>query len=59
MKENIPVIRLLPDLGDDRPVARDGVVLSFYMRRSHKEVASAVWRALQAAHRPTGPAPAM
>ena len=28
-------------------VARDGVVLCFFMRRSHAEVAPAVWRALQ------------
>ncbi|MFY0581563.1 type VI immunity family protein [Cystobacter fuscus] len=28
-------------------VARDGVILCFFMRRSHKEVAPAVWRALQ------------
>ncbi|MDC0708042.1 DUF3396 domain-containing protein [Stigmatella sp. ncwal1] len=28
-------------------VARDGVVLCFFMRRSHGEVAPAVWRALQ------------
>jgi hypothetical protein len=45
MRENIPVIRLRTDLGD--LVARDGVILCFFMRRSHKEVAPAVWRALQ------------
>jgi hypothetical protein len=45
MRENIPVIRLRTDLGE--LVARDGVVLCFFMRRSHKEVAPAVWRALQ------------
>jgi hypothetical protein len=45
MRENIPVIRLRTDLGD--VVARDGVVLCFFMRRSHKEVAPAIWRALQ------------
>jgi hypothetical protein len=45
MRENIPVIRLRTETGF--LVARDGVVLCFFMRRSHKEVASAVWRALQ------------
>jgi hypothetical protein len=45
MRENIPVIRLRTDLGD--LVARDGVILCFFMRRSHQEVAPAVWRALQ------------
>jgi hypothetical protein len=45
MRENIPVIRLRTDSG--RLVARDGVVLCFFMRRSHKEIAPAVWRALQ------------
>ena len=46
MRRNIPVIRLRTDLGD--VVARDGIVLCFFMRRSHKEVAPAVWQALQA-----------
>jgi hypothetical protein len=45
MRENFPVIRLRTDLGD--VVARDGVVLCFFMRRSHHEVAPAIWRALQ------------
>jgi hypothetical protein len=45
MRENIPVIRLRTDLGD--LVACDGVVLCFFMRRSHMEVAPVVWRALQ------------
>ncbi|WP_224369054.1 DUF3396 domain-containing protein [Hyalangium versicolor] len=45
MRENIPVIRLRTDT--DRLVTRDGVVLCFFMRRSHSEVASTVWRALQ------------
>ncbi|HYI03055.1 type VI immunity family protein [Hyalangium sp.] len=47
MRENIPVIRLQPDLGDDGVVARDGVVICFFMRHSHGEVAPAIWRALQ------------
>jgi hypothetical protein len=46
MRENIPVIRLEAD--DGSLVARDGVVMCFFMRRSHTEVAPAVWRALQA-----------
>jgi len=46
MRENIPIIRLRTDSG--RLVARDGVILCFFMRRSHQEVAPAVWRALQA-----------
>jgi hypothetical protein len=45
MRENIPVIRLRNKSGD--VVARDGVILCFFMRRSHKEVAPAVWRALR------------
>jgi len=45
VRENIPVIRLRTDTGI--LVARDGVVLCFFMRRSHHEVAPAVWRALQ------------
>jgi hypothetical protein len=45
MREKIPVIRLRTD--SDRLVARDGVVICFFMRRSHTEAASAVWRALQ------------
>jgi hypothetical protein len=51
MRENIPVIRLRTDLGD--VVARDGIVLCFFMRRSHHEVAPAVWQALQAYRRAT------
>jgi hypothetical protein len=45
MRENIPTIRLRVKAGD--LVARDGVVICFFMRRSHREVAPAVWRALQ------------
>ncbi len=45
MRENIPVIRLRTDTGI--LMTRDGVVICFFMRRSHKEVAHAVWRALQ------------
>jgi hypothetical protein len=32
-------------------VVRDGIILCFFMRRSHGEVAASVWRALQAYHR--------
>jgi hypothetical protein len=46
MREKIPIIRLRNKSGD--LVARDGVILCFFMRHSHKEVAPAVWRALQA-----------
>ena len=53
MRENIPVIRLQSKYGGS--VARDGVVLCFFMRRSHHEVAPAVWRALQAYLRATPP----
>ncbi|HLL00136.1 MAG TPA: type VI immunity family protein [Myxococcaceae bacterium] len=53
MRENIPVIRLRTDLGD--VVARDGIVLCFFMRRSHQEVAPAVWRALEAYRRAIPP----
>jgi len=45
MRENIPVIRVRNKHGVLR--ARDGVVLCFFMRRSHPEVAAAMWRALQ------------
>lgn len=46
MRANIPVIRLRNRNGN--LVARDGVVVCFFMRHSHQEVASCVWRALQA-----------
>jgi hypothetical protein len=53
MRENIPVIRLRSKYGGS--VARDGIVLCFFMRRSHHEVAPAVWRALQTYRRATPP----
>jgi hypothetical protein len=53
MREDIPVIRLKTKSGVQ--VARDGVVLCFFMRHSHGEVAPAVWRALQAYRRATPP----
>jgi hypothetical protein len=45
MRQNIPVIRLRTDSGV--LTTRDGVVICFFMRRSHGEVAPVVWRALQ------------
>jgi hypothetical protein len=50
MRENIPVIRLRHGYSDALTV-RDGLVLCFFMRRSHGEVASAIWQALQAYRR--------
>ncbi|MFP2905787.1 type VI immunity family protein [Pyxidicoccus sp. 3LFB2] len=46
MRKNVPVIRVR-NRGGGLEV-RDGVILCFFMRRSHHEVAHAVWRALQA-----------
>jgi hypothetical protein len=45
MKQHIPHIRMRADNGF--LVARDGLILCFFMRRSHEEVAPIVWRALQ------------
>ncbi|HEX8697940.1 MAG TPA: type VI immunity family protein [Myxococcaceae bacterium] len=45
MREQFPVFRLRNQSGEVE--ARDGVILCFFMRRSHEEIASAVWRALQ------------
>ncbi|WAM29239.1 type VI immunity family protein [Myxococcus sp. NMCA1] len=45
MKDAIPTIRLRNGAGD--LVVRDGIVLCFFMRRSHPDVAPAVWRALE------------
>jgi hypothetical protein len=45
MKERIPAIRVRADNG--LLVARDGLIICFFMRRTHEEVAPAVWRALQ------------
>jgi hypothetical protein len=53
MREKFPVIHLRSSGG--RSVARDGIVLCFFMRRSHHEVAPAVSRALQAYRRATPP----
>ncbi|WP_309892310.1 type VI immunity family protein [Archangium sp.] len=45
MSERIPNIRVRTKYGD--MVARDGLVICFFMRRAHGEVAHAVWQALQ------------
>lgn len=45
MKERLPILRVQTDRG--YPVARDGIVICFFMHRSHGEVAHALWRALQ------------
>ena len=55
MRQNIPAIRLQPDVGGDRLMARDGVVLCFFLRHSHKEVAPAIWRALEYTVAPSPP----
>jgi hypothetical protein len=49
MRETIPVIRLRNSSGI--LMARDGVVICFFMRRPHGEIAPALWRALQAYRR--------
>ena len=46
MNEAFPVIRLHGKRG--WLAGRDGVVLSFFIHREHKEVAPAIWRAVQA-----------
>jgi hypothetical protein len=46
MREAIPKIRVRTRNGT--LLARDGVILCFFMHRSHEEVVPAVWRALQA-----------
>jgi hypothetical protein len=53
MRENFPSIHLRTKGG--RLVARDGVVLCFFMRRPHGEIASAVWGALQTYRRAIPP----
>ncbi len=45
MNEPIPPIRLRTD--QHRLVGRDGLVLCFFIRRSHGEIAPAIWRALR------------
>jgi hypothetical protein len=45
MSKHLPILRVRTDRG--YPVARDGIVICFFMHRSHGEVARAVWQALQ------------
>lgn len=53
MREHIPTIRVKNRSGE--LVVRDGVILCFFMRRSHPEMAGAVWRALQTYQRAIPP----
>ncbi len=53
MRENLPIIHLRTK--DGVLAARDGVVICFFMRRSHEEIAPAIWRALQTYRRATPP----
>jgi hypothetical protein len=46
MRERIPIFRLGREY-DGVPVAHSGLIISFFMRRSHGEWAPAIWRALQ------------
>ena len=46
MKPQLPTLHVQADHAIDE-VARDGIVLCFFMRRSHGSVIHAVWRALQ------------
>ena len=45
MSERYPTIRVHAD--DGELVVRDGIILCFFMRRSHHEVEQALWNALQ------------
>jgi hypothetical protein len=45
MRQRIPSLRARADNGF--LVAREGIIICFFMRRSHDEVTPAVWRALQ------------
>ncbi|WP_254624185.1 MULTISPECIES: type VI immunity family protein [unclassified Myxococcus] len=45
MREALPVIRVTNASGD--LVVREGLVLCFFMRHSHRDVAAGVWRALE------------
>ncbi|RKG87314.1 DUF3396 domain-containing protein [Corallococcus sp. CA049B] len=47
MTREYPVIRLWSKGSPPIPAARDGIGLSFFIHRDHKEIATAVWRALQ------------
>ncbi|HEX5747317.1 MAG TPA: type VI immunity family protein [Archangium sp.] len=45
MNQHLPILRVQTARG--YPVARDGIVICFFMHRSHGAVAHALWRALQ------------
>ncbi|NOK11123.1 type VI immunity family protein [Corallococcus exercitus] len=47
MTREYPVIRLWSKGSPPIPAARDGIGLSFFIHRDHKDIASSVWRALQ------------
>jgi len=53
LRPDIPSIRLRSQ--DGEVVARDGVVLCFFMRHPHGEIAPAVWRALETYRRAIPP----
>jgi hypothetical protein len=55
MNERIPTLRVRAPNGF--PLARDGIILCFFMRRSHAEVGPAVWRALHTYLRAIPPHP--
>ncbi|HZH74713.1 MAG TPA: type VI immunity family protein [Archangium sp.] len=57
MTKHLPTLRVRTDYGEDYGgvVARDGLVICFFMHRSHGEVAHAVWRALQTYRRAIPP----
>ncbi len=52
-RESIPIIRLRNSSGE--LVSRDGVVVCFFMRRPHGELAPSLWRALQTYRRAIPP----
>lgn len=45
MRRGIPVVRVPSDTGE--LIVRDGIIVCFFMRRSHADIAQAIWRALQ------------
>ncbi|MFP2909443.1 type VI immunity family protein [Pyxidicoccus sp. 3LFB2] len=53
MRENIPVIRVPNDYGDVD--VRDGIILCFFMRSSHRDLSEKMWRALQVYRRAISP----
>lgn len=53
MREHIPIIRVRNDYGDVD--VRDGIILCFFMRCSHGDIAPVMWRALQTYRRAISP----